>query len=223
LASRADSPNWMRGDLISCFVAWTLTVLSDAVPAENVVRAGQVAWWYSLRMPPERRRRRRRCRTGRTAGMGTVGPSLRRCGQMARRQSDRAVGLGLAGVAAGMRLVAQVGWFGWPSRHAGARQVREAVVKPTGECSRWVAQRVRRCCGGRDGVVTPSASGETGMAVSPKCSIPVESGHLTNGHVFGGHSGRHEPAVGGRWEEIGRSQGGTTGSSCAQVRPTAPS
>ena len=30
----------------------------QAVLAENVVRAGQAAWWYSLRMPPSRCRRR---------------------------------------------------------------------------------------------------------------------------------------------------------------------
>jgi ABC-2 type transport system ATP-binding protein len=30
----------------------------DPVPAANVVRAGQAAWWYSLRMPPSRCRRR---------------------------------------------------------------------------------------------------------------------------------------------------------------------
>jgi transposase len=36
----------------------TAEALHDLVPAENVVRAGQAVWWYSLRMPPSRCRRR---------------------------------------------------------------------------------------------------------------------------------------------------------------------
>jgi hypothetical protein len=32
--------------------------LTDVALAENVIRAGQVAWWYSLRMPPKRGCRR---------------------------------------------------------------------------------------------------------------------------------------------------------------------
>ncbi len=31
---------------------------SDLALAENVIRTGQAAWWYSLRMPPNRWRRR---------------------------------------------------------------------------------------------------------------------------------------------------------------------
>ena len=33
-------------------------VYTDVAFAENVVRAGQAAWWYSLRMPPKRGCRR---------------------------------------------------------------------------------------------------------------------------------------------------------------------
>jgi metal-dependent amidase/aminoacylase/carboxypeptidase family protein len=31
---------------------------ADAVGAENLIRAGQAAWWYSWRIPPSRSRRR---------------------------------------------------------------------------------------------------------------------------------------------------------------------
>ena len=37
---------------------WTYPTSTGTVGAENLIRAGQAAWWYSWRMPPSRSRRR---------------------------------------------------------------------------------------------------------------------------------------------------------------------
>ena len=65
---RQEHPRGATPALAPCFLRTILRDRppADAVLAENVVRAGQAAWWYSLRIPPSRCRRRM-LRRGRVA------------------------------------------------------------------------------------------------------------------------------------------------------------
>jgi putative transposase len=63
----AEMQDWARRPLDAIYVAIFIDAIhvkvrdgqvANRALAENVIRAGQAAWWYSLRMPPKRGRRR---------------------------------------------------------------------------------------------------------------------------------------------------------------------